>query len=70
MSMIYMVLQVHISIEAINNMRTFLSFQPLTWVSATSAGCSILATEGSAKKISASEITKIPAAIRNMVVKP
>ena len=70
MSMMYMVLQVHISVEAINSMRTFLSCQPLTWVSGLSAVCSTRATDGSAKAISARLMTKIPAAMENIAVKP
>ncbi|VAU68821.1 Uncharacterised protein [Klebsiella pneumoniae] len=66
----YMVLQVHISVEAINNMRTFLSCQPLTCVMGLSVTCSTRATDGSAKAISARLMTKIPAAMENMVVKP
>lgn len=65
----YMVLQVHISVEAINNMRTFLSCQPLTCVMGLSVTCSTRATDGSAKAISAAD-DKIPAAMENMVVKP
>ncbi|SYD27122.1 Uncharacterised protein [Klebsiella pneumoniae] len=66
----YMVLQVHISVEAINNMRTFLSCQPLTWVMGLSVTCSTRATDGSTKAISARLMAKIPAAMVNMTVKP
>ena len=71
-SMIYMVLQVHIRVEAINSIRTFLSCQPpaCASASASSEGCSTRGTEGSLTAISARLIAKMPAAIENMVVKP
>ncbi|MNE61720.1 hypothetical protein D3C80_1569530 [compost metagenome] len=68
--MMYMVLQVHISVEAINNMRTFLFCQPLICVTGLSVACSIRATDGSTHAISTRLIAKIPAAIENITVKP
>ncbi|MNN82462.1 hypothetical protein D3C81_1994000 [compost metagenome] len=66
----YMVLQVHISVEAINNMRTFLSCQPPVCSSGTSTGCSTRATDGSISAISTRLMANIPAAIENIIVKP
>ncbi|MNB93441.1 hypothetical protein D3C75_405740 [compost metagenome] len=70
MSMIYMVLQVHISVEAINSIRTFLFCQPLTWVKGVTVADSTRETVGSAKAINPRLMAKIPAAMENMTVKP
>ncbi|MNP55070.1 hypothetical protein D3C76_1496810 [compost metagenome] len=69
-SMMYMVLQVHIRVEAINSLRTFLSFQPLTWVTGIAPAESTRETEGSAKAISPRLMAKMAAAMENMAVKP
>lgn len=68
-SIMYMVLQVHISVEAINNMRTFYPASR-SRVMGLSVTCSTRATDGSAKGYQRGLMTKIPAAMENMVVKP
>ncbi|MNP42866.1 hypothetical protein D3C76_1366560 [compost metagenome] len=72
-SMMYMVLQVHISIEATNSRRTSGSRQALIGaIGGESTLISTLArgTEGNISHTSSTLTTKIPAAIINITVKP
>ncbi|MNP52475.1 hypothetical protein D3C76_1468700 [compost metagenome] len=79
MSMMYMVLQVHISTEAINNRLTSGFRQALTGaIGAEGAAISVSAgstgatrgTEGSVNHTSNAQIAKVAAAITNITVKP
>ncbi|CSP43438.1 Uncharacterised protein [Shigella sonnei] len=66
----YMVLQVHINVEATNNIRTLLSCQPPCIDKAFSDGSSTRATDGSINAINTRLSVNIPAAIENITVKP
>ncbi|MNE55317.1 hypothetical protein D3C80_1501440 [compost metagenome] len=76
-SMIYMVLQVHISIDAINKRRTSRLRQALTGAIGTEAVafssvllCSARGTEGRVNHTSKAQIAKVAAAIMNIQVNP